>query len=59
MSKLLKKLLEWARTHVVSDEERWQQRISFAYGNTKMHNDNITREMVEDQASEVDRDLVE
>lgn len=61
--KTLKDWLEYAEDHVMSDEERSQQRISFTYGNAKMADDNVTKEMVEKAAKEVDRtitkDLVE
>lgn len=42
----LEELLTQARKRVVSDEERERQRISFAYGNSKIENDAITRETV-------------
>lgn len=58
MSKMsLSELLAWAQTYNMSDEERFQQRISFAYGNTKMSNEYVTREMVERVAKEVDRTI--
>ncbi len=31
----------------MSDPQKTQQRISFAYGTAKIENENITREMVE------------
>lgn len=34
----------------MTDEEREQQRISFAFGNAKLHNPDITREMVAEQS---------
>ena len=39
----LEKLLERARTTVVSDEQLLEQRISFVYGNAP-HNSRITKE---------------
>jgi hypothetical protein len=39
-------LLEAAKKVVVSETEREQQRRSFAYGNTKIENDRITKETV-------------
>jgi hypothetical protein len=49
MSDHLQKLIEAARFHTMSPEERQAQRRSFAYGNTKIENDRITREMVDAQ----------
>jgi len=49
MSNDLQILTETARDHVVSAEERQAQRRSFAYGNTKLGTDRITREMVDEQ----------
>ena len=47
----LEELLEMARTLPVSAEERECQRRSFAFGNTNIENDRITRATV-DQAAE-------
>ena len=47
----LEELLEMARTLPVSAEERERQRRSFAFGNTNIENDRITRATV-DQAAE-------
>ena len=46
----LDELLDLARHHVMSREERYAQRISFAYGNVSMANPRITRDMVEREA---------
>ena len=54
ISKSLERLLKEAKTRVMSDGERIAQRISFAYGNTKISNDLITREMVEQEAERLD-----
>lgn len=43
-------LLETAKSHTITPEERSAQRISFAYGNVALHNPAVTREMVEEQA---------
>jgi hypothetical protein len=48
MTEELSKLIEAARTRPVSEGEREAQRVSFAYGNAKIENDDITWEMVED-----------
>lgn len=50
MSEYLQELIEAARRIPFSDEEREAQRRSFAYGNTHIENDRITREMVDEQA---------
>jgi hypothetical protein len=46
----LNALIERARTVKMTGEQREKQRRSFAYGNTKIENDLITREMVDEQA---------
>jgi hypothetical protein len=46
MTKKLAALIERARGLKMSPEHREEQRRSFAYGNTKIENDLITREMV-------------
>jgi hypothetical protein len=48
MSDHLQKLLEAARSRPFPSEEREAQRRSFAYGNAKIENDRITREMVDE-----------
>ena len=55
MSKELIQLLELARAHQMTPEEREEQRRSFAYGNTKIENDRITREMVNERAEALKR----
>jgi hypothetical protein len=50
MSEALQKLIEAAKRHDSTVEEREQQRRSFAYGNTKIENSLITREMVDEEA---------
>lgn len=50
MTKKLTALIERARTVKMTREQREQQRRSFAYGNTKIENDLITRAMVDEQA---------
>lgn len=49
MSDHLQILIDAARSRSISDDERQAQRRSFAYGNTKIENDRITREMVDEQ----------
>ena len=50
MTEKLNALIERARHIKMTAEEREQQRRSFAYGNTKIENDLITREMVDELA---------
>jgi hypothetical protein len=50
MSDYLRELLEAARHLPFSDDEREAQRRSFAYGNTHIENERVTREMVDEQA---------
>ena len=46
----LQELVEAARRVPFPSEEREAQRRSFAFGNTNIENDRITREMVDQQA---------
>jgi hypothetical protein len=50
MTDYLKELIEAAKNVPFSDDEREAQRRSFAYGNTHIENDRITREMIDEQA---------
>lgn len=50
MTNYLRELVEAARRIPFPSEEREAQRRSFAYGNTHIENDRITREMVDEQA---------
>lgn len=50
MIKTLTLLIERARAVKMSAEQREAQRRSFAYGNTKIENDLVTRDMVDEQA---------
>jgi Fic family protein len=50
MSKELEQLLDAAKNLPFSEEEKEEQRRSFAYGNTKIENPRITREMVDQEA---------
>jgi hypothetical protein len=51
MSEELNLLLEMARRVQMTPEQAEEQRRSFAYGNTKLENDSITRTVV-DRAAE-------
>jgi hypothetical protein len=46
----LQELLDQAKSHVLTSEEKEEQRRSFAYGNTKIENPRITRQMVDEEA---------
>jgi hypothetical protein len=50
MSKELASLIELGRRHEITPAEKEEQRQSFAYGNTKIENPRITREVVALQA---------
>ncbi len=49
MPDYLQKLIDAARQLPITPDDREAQRRSFAYGNTKIENDRITREMVAEQ----------
>ena len=53
----LQKLIDEARNRPFPQEEREAQRRSFAYGNTKIENDRITRERVDQQDELLKREL--
>jgi hypothetical protein len=53
MTKHLQDLLDAAKKAVPTPEEKEQQRRSFAYGNTKIENSRITREMVDSAADAI------
>lgn len=57
MSEYLQKLIEAARNRPFSDEERQAQRRSFAYGNTKIENPLITREMINEADERIEAEL--
>lgn len=52
----LSRLVELARGVHMSDEQRNEQRNSFVYGNTKIENSNVTRELVEEISLRVPRE---
>jgi hypothetical protein len=52
MGKKIEVLLESARKIRMSEPEKVEQRISFAFGNAKIENEDITREMVIEAANE-------
>jgi hypothetical protein len=56
MSDELQQLIEAARLLPFSEQEREAQRRSFAYGNTHIENERVTREMVDEQAEALKRE---
>jgi|HubBroStandDraft_4_1064222.scaffolds.fasta_scaffold1680377_2 hypothetical protein len=50
MTKELQKLLAASENFVMSPEQKEEQRRSFVFGNTRIENRGITREMVNKQA---------
>ncbi len=56
MSEELQQLIEAARLLPFSEQEREAQRRSFAYGNTHIENERVTREMVDEQAEALKRE---
>ncbi len=52
----IEKLLAAAKGHPIGQTEKEEQRRSFAYGNTHIENDRITREMVDQQADLLEKD---
>ena len=55
MDPILADLVDRARRAVVTDADRREQRISFAYGNARIENRAITRDMVERAAQRLER----
>lgn len=53
MSKELEQLLEAAMLHRFSPEEKEEHRRSFAFGNTKIENPRITRELIDEEAEKL------
>ncbi len=55
MSSDLQFLVEKAKSVKMTDEEKEEQRRSFAYGSAKIENDDITRQIIDEAASRLDR----
>jgi hypothetical protein len=53
MSDELNRLIEMARCHQMTEDDKEQQKISFAYGNTRTENDDITWDTVKKAAEEL------
>jgi hypothetical protein len=56
MSKSLEFLIERARRHVTTEQEREAQIRSFAYGNTHLENESITRADIDRAAESIHRE---
>lgn len=52
MKEELDELLEWARDYSMTEEDKAEQAVSFAYGNCAIENHLITRELVRDAKKE-------
>lgn len=50
---MLPEAIEAARHHVMSAEEREEQRRSFAHGNVALHNPDVTREVIDKAADDL------
>ena len=50
MPEKLEKLLAAAKAHPLTPQEQEEQRRSFAYGNAKIENARITKQMVDEEA---------
>jgi hypothetical protein len=46
MNNSLERLIESARNVRMTEPQKTEQRISFAFGTTKIENDDVTRDMV-------------
>jgi hypothetical protein len=57
MNDELTRLIEAARLHPFSDEEKQAQRRSFAYGNAKIENDRVTWEMIVEADEKIKAEL--
>jgi len=57
MNDALKALVETAKKATVSPEAQEEQRRSFAYGNTKIENDRITRQTIDEEAEALAKDV--
>ena len=59
MSNSIDQLVQLARKVRMSEPQKLQQRVSFAYGTANIENENVTREMVEKVATaEQEKDSV-
>jgi len=58
MSNDLEQLIEWAKKHQITEEERTEQVRSFAYGNTHFENECITKADIDQAMETLERDPV-
>ena len=56
MTNYLQELIEAGKQVPFSKAEREAQRRSFAYGNTRIENERITREMIDEQAAALEQE---
>jgi len=56
VSEELDGLIEMARTIRMTPEQAERQRRSFAFGNVKIENDSVTREMIDRAAERLSKD---
>ena len=56
MSHTIEQLIAAAKAVTPTPAEREEMRRSFAYGNTAIENDNITRAMIEREAEKLDQE---
>jgi hypothetical protein len=56
MSEELQELLEAARIRTYTAAEKEEHRRSFAFGNTKIENPKITRELIDREADKLDQE---
>ena len=54
----LSRLIELAKGVHMNDEQRNEQRNSFVYGNTKIENSKVTRELVDEISLSLPRDTL-
>ncbi len=59
MTNRLQELLDEAKKNVLTSQEKEEQRRSFAYGNTKIENSRITREMVDQEAESLKKETAD
>jgi hypothetical protein len=59
MTKRLQELLDQARKNAPTSQEKEEQRRSFAYGNTKIENSRITRQMVDQEAESLKKETAD
>jgi len=53
MTDSISRLIEIARAVKMTESDREAQRRSFAYGNTAIENDRITRELIDQEADKL------